>query len=534
MVIGEAGIGKSRLAFELRRLVSEEGALTRTCRCLPEYRNNALYPILKMLQDHWGISDIQDSKETHQRLKPILEPCDVPLEIALPILCSWLSLPLPDSMEPLQHSPERQKQIFLDVLEELIVTMSQNTPFLLIIEDLHWMDPTSLEFCERLVNQVMSHRILLVRTARPEFIVPWETPEGSLVNLQRLTPSATEQLIQEVAGNVPVEPKTLDYLVQRTDGVPLFVEELLRMLLEDKVLVLQNGQHVLESSFDVNLIPVTLKDLLSGALERLGISKETAQVAAAIGREFNYQLLVKSSFRGEADVQHDLDVILAAGLAYRQRRIQSESYIFKHALVRDAAYDSMFRPDRKQIHARIAETLEAHFPEVIQTTPGTVAQHHAGAEQFEQAIDYGTRATRNLLERSLNDEALVNVNQGMEWLKKLGASHPDKELVLNEMETQALIAQHGWAAVIVKERMERARELYNSLENSQPIDLFPTLWSLSLYNYAAVHREEMKQTTEELFTVAQISEDTGIHAATALMRALYFYSGGTIPSWLEH
>ncbi len=530
VLMGEAGIGKSRLVHELRRSVRDQGGLTRACRCLPEHRNNALYPVLQMLQYHWGLPDISDPDAAIQRLHQVLEPCETPMELALPILCSWLSLPAPTSIAPLQHSPERQKQIFLDVLEQLIVSMGEGQPFLLIVEDLHWIDPTSLEFLERLFPTAIRNRIFLVHTTRPEFHPPWEAPAISLIDLQRLSPTATENLIQKVAGDQPVDPSTLDYLVQRTDGVPLFVEELVRMLVEENVLVLQEGRHTLAPSFDPNSIPVTLKDLLSENLNRLGVSKETAQVAAAIGREFDYELLLKASIRNEAAVQTDLETIVSAGLAYRQRRVQGEGYIFKHALIRDAAYDSMLRPDREHAHARIAETIETHFPEVAQTAPGTVAQHHASAGQFERALDYETNATRQSLGRSLNDEAIVNVKQGMEWLQNLPSPLPQKELELNEMETQALMAQNGWAAVIVKEKLERARELYDSLENSQPMNLFPTLWSLSLYNYAGVHRQEMKQTTQELLSVSEASNDSGLYASASLMHSLSYYSAGDYPN----
>ncbi len=525
VVIGEAGIGKSRLIHELHRFVSDEGGLTRTCRCLPEHRNNALYPLLQMLQHHWGLSDINDSGESIQRLTEVLEPCETPIELALPILCSWLSLLLPESIKPLQHSPERQKQIFLEVLEELILSMGDGQPFLLIVEDLHWIDPTTLEFCERMIASAPHHRILLVHTARPEFSPPWQE-EVTLLNLQRLTPSATEQLIQRVAGDQPVAPKTLDYLVQRTDGVPLFAEELVRTLLEDEVLVLQEGQHTLAPSFDASSIPVTLKDLLSGSLSRLGISKETAQVASAIGREFDYAVLVKASLRGEADVQTDLEAIVAAGLAFRQRRVQSESYIFKHALIRDAAYDSMLRLDREQAHSRIAETLETYFPEMKETTPGTIAQHYGHARQFEQAIEYGTHATRHTLERSLHDETIEHANQGMEWLQQLETHQPKKELAFNNMLTQALMAKHGWANEIVKEKVELSRKLIDLSNIRQNISTVPVLWVLAHFNYVSNNRQGLKQAIDELEQASEKLQDSGLRAATAQMKGMDLSTGG--------
>ncbi len=284
LIIGEAGIGKSRLVHEIQRRLLDWGVMSRVCRCLPEYRNNALYPVLEMLKAHLGLGETSPPEEAIKGLKSALRNCNCRLDRSIPILCSWLYLPIGTKTAPIQYSLDRQNEILFTVLEQLILNMGNGEPFLLIFEDLHWADATSVELIERIIVAASGIAVFPILTARPEFSVSRQAEKQQLLKLSRLAPKDAKIMIQRITNDKPVQPSTLHLIAERTDSIPLFIEEFSRMLLDMNYLVEQNGVYNLEQRFNSATVPITLQGLLEERLEKLGPAKETAQIAAVIAR----------------------------------------------------------------------------------------------------------------------------------------------------------------------------------------------------------------------------------------------------------
>ncbi len=459
LIQGQAGIGKSKLIYECKKLVRDDGFKVREVRCLPEHENNALYPFLEMLKKHWEITDTTSGSAILTKFEEVLSDAGCDVQKTLPVFCSWMSVAINEKYEISVESPEEQKKILLNGLEKCILAIGQSTKFLLIIEDLHWIDPTSAEFMDRLIETLKHHGCLLMMTTRPGFEAKWKQTDYTEIELFSLSKEFIKSMIENVLGNKEVEEKAIEYIAERTDGIPLFIEELTHMLLEKNYLIEGEKVYTLEENIEEKSIPVTLQDLLNARLDNLGFSKETAQLAAAIGREFDYNLLVKSSLRDEAMVQGDLDLLMNADLIYRQRRVQGESYIFRHALIRDAAYDGMVQLNKKETHGRIANILENEFTARSNEQPYELAQHFAFALNFEKAVEYGSKLIERLIKTSINKDALEVKKNVLAWNSNI--ENPSKrienELIINDLTSPAYMAIWGYGsseAMVVNKRNE--------------------------------------------------------------------------------
>ncbi|WP_109438756.1 TOMM system kinase/cyclase fusion protein [Aquimarina sp. AU119] len=446
LIKGQAGIGKSKLIYETKKQIINEEFLVRECRCLPEYQNNALYPIFEMLKKDAEIHE--DITDSIPQLQKVLQKAGCDPAVAIPVLCSWFSIPLGDSYPTSDASPLEQKEILFNTLEKWILSIDTQQKFMLIVEDLHWIDPTSLEFLNILVTKNSTQNYFLLLTARPEFTTDWTEEQVTTIVLDILNKTYTESLIKDLIHQKPIETKALGYIVERSDGIPLFIEDLTSMLLEQDYLVLDNGTYQLAEKFDTSSVPVTLKGLLNTRLGRTGFAKETAQLAAAIGREFTYDLLVKASMHDEAMVQGNLNVLQEANLIYRQRRVHNEIYIFRHALIRDAAYESMVSQLKKEVHSRIAEAIENNFKEIIKENPFELARHQAEAGQYEKASKLGLEAVRKDIKNSANEEALSLHLVIKEWIDHIEdeSQKIETELVLNDLILPAQMAISGYGS----------------------------------------------------------------------------------------
>lgn len=528
LLIGEAGIGKSRLLHEMRHQVREEGASSRECRCQPEQKNNALFPFLEMIKRRCHLSESHVSTSAVERLEIELKKCTVPLEISMPILCSWMSFEMPKKYEPLPHSPNRQKNILLDILEQLILGNEDESPFLLVLEDFHWIDPTSEELLERLLQKISSSSVFIVITSRPTNFEKLDSTHVNHLLLDRLSLEQSQEMIQMVLDQHPVEPTVLRQIAERTDGIPLFVEELSSMLVDKGFLIVKDDQYVLNEDIDTNSIPITLKDLLNEKLEKLGMAEETIQIAAAIGKEFDYSLLVRVSLKDEASIQSDLERILASGLIVKQRRAGMANYIFRHALIRDAAYDGMIHAAQEFTHARIAESLARDFPDRGRAEPAFLAYHYSKAGQYENAIDYMVCAAESALHRALNDETVVHSEKALQWIAKIPDNlRPSIELKINGMLTQAMMGIYGWADSRVKEKADRSQQLLNHVpDDAQKV---PVLWSLGLFHHVASNRKEVRFLADELLRIAQQSGNRNFQVAALNLSGLAHYTDGEYP-----
>jgi class 3 adenylate cyclase len=446
LLSGEAGIGKSRLVHVLTESVVAKGAPRLTLRCSPYHTNSAFYPVIDHLQrlTQWHRAESPEAKLA--LLEQTLQSAGLPLAEAVPLLAALLSLPLLDQYPPLTLNPPRQKQKTQEALVAWLLAEAAQQPVLAVWEDLHWADPSTLELLGLILDQAPTTRLLMVLTCRPEFRLPW-APRSYVtpLTLSRLTRQQIEEMVLLVTGGKPLPAEVVQQIVAKTDGIPLFVEELVKMILEAGLVREEAGRYVLTGPLPPLAIPTTLQDAL---MARLASVKDVAQLGAVLGREFAYALLRAVAPLDEATLQHGLAQLVEAELLYQRGLLPQATYLFKHALVQDAAYQSLLRSTRQQYHQRIAQVSEAQFLETATTQPELLAHHYTEAGLTAQAIPYWQRAGQRAVERSANLEAVAHLTKGLEVLTTLPDTpeRAQQELVMQTTLGPALVAIKGQAS----------------------------------------------------------------------------------------
>src|SRR3990170_4139523 len=518
LLSGEAGIGKSRLVQVLKERLSGETHIRIESRCSPYYQNSALYPIIDHLQRL--LFRREDSHEEKlSKLEIILEQYGFSNEETVPLFATLLSLPLSDRYPTLNLSPQRQKQKTLEALLVWLLKEAEKQPVLRIVEDLHWVDPSTLDYLSLLVAQVPTAPVFTLFTFRPDFVPPWtRRAHLSHITLNRLTRKKIEVMVEMITESKSLPAEVVQQVVAKTDGIPLFVEELTKMVLESGLLnVLVLGRLPPLS------IPTSLQDSLMARLDRLGTVKEVAQLGATLGREFTYEILQAVSPLDEKTLQAELGKLVEAELLY-QRGLPPESrYFFKHALIQDAAYQSLLKSKRQQYHRKIAQILEERFPETVETEPELLAHHYTEAGLRGEAIAYWHRAGERARQRSANVEAIGHLTKGLELLKTLPDTpeRTQQELDLQTTLGPALVATKGYAAPEVEKAYTRARELCQNIGETP--QLFPVLWGLWNFYLGRAECKTARELAEHLLTLAQSVQDPALllEAHDALGQTLY-------------
>jgi class 3 adenylate cyclase len=411
LLSGEAGIGKSRLsAALLERLASELHTRIRNF-CSPQHTDSAFYPIIGQMERAAELGRDDEPRAKLDKLDALLAQSSTsPQDAAL--FAEMLSLPN-DGRYPAQDlTAQQRRQRTLDALVLQISALSRENPVLMIFEDAHWADPTSLELFGRIVDKIPTRRVLLIMTFRPEFEPPWVgRPHVSAVNLNRLGEREIASMIDGVTGNKPLPANIRLDIIERTDGIPLFVEEMTKAVLEaGSSEALRTASAVPPSSLTV---PASLHASLMARLDRLGSAKEVSQIGAVIGREFSHPLLAAVARKSEIELQLALDRLMAGGLLFRQGVPPFATYLFKHALVQDAAYGTLLREPRRALHARIAETLESQFAEIVENQPELLACHCTEAGLIEKAAGLWGKAGQRSLARSALIEAVAQLTRAL-------------------------------------------------------------------------------------------------------------------------
>ena len=421
VLMGDPGIGKSRLVQSLKDHVAHEVHVRWECRSLPYYQHTALYPVTELLQRilQWQPDETPDEKVA--KLEQTLRQYRLPLHESVPLFASLLSLPLPDHRyPPLTLTPQRQRQKTLETLVTMLLEHAEQRPVLFIVEDLHWTDPSTLALLDLLIDHTPTAALLTVLTCRPTFQPPWgHRSYLTEVTVNRLAQPQIARMTSHVADGKLLPTQVLHHIVDKTDGVPLFVEEITKAILESSDLTEIDGRYELLGSLATVAIPATLQDSLMARLDRLGTAKGIAQYAAVIGRQFAYALLHAVAHVDEGLLQHELGKLVEAEIVHRRGIPPHTTYSFKHALIQEAAYQSLLRSTRQQYHQRIAQMLEARFPALVETQPELVAQHYTAANCAEQAVVYWTQAGQHASDRSAHLEAISHVTTGIEVLKTL-------------------------------------------------------------------------------------------------------------------
>jgi predicted ATPase len=407
-ISGEAGIGKSALVEGLRAQVRAEGLPHIAYRCSPYHTTSALYPMITHIEHLLQFAPDDPPATKLAKLEAGLRPYGLPLAEVVPLLAGLLSVHLPtERYAPLTLTPQQQKQQTLDALVAWLAAEAERQPVLVAWEDLHWADPTTLEVLGLVIEQAPTVPMQHVLTYRPEFNPPW--PQRSHITplvLNRLERPQVKALITQRARGKALPDEVVQHIVAKTDGVPLYVEELTKMLLTSTLLREEADQYVLTGPLRTVAIPDTLQDALMARLDQLTTAKEVAQLGAVLGREFTYELLQAIAPQDEDTLQAGLAQLVGAELLYQRGRPPRARYIFKHALIQDAAYASLLKSTRQYIHQQIAQALEAWFPALVETQPELVAQHYTAAGCHEQAVVYWQRAGEHASERSAHLEAI--------------------------------------------------------------------------------------------------------------------------------
>jgi predicted ATPase len=528
LLTGDAGIGKSRLVQVLKDQVAAEPHTRWECRSAEYSQNTALFPLVDLFQRllRFQAEDTPDAK--FGKLEQMLSQYRLPLEESVQLFAPLLSLPLPeDTYTPLQLSPQRQRQKVLETLVAILQELAKHHPVLFILEDLHWTDPTTLEFMNLLIDQTPTASILVLLTCRPYFQPAWHHRSYvSEITVNRLTHAQVEQIVNRMTDGKTLPKEVLAQIVEKTDGVPLFVEELTKAILESGQLKETDGHYELAGSLQALVIPATLQDSLMARLDRLVTAKGVAQLGATIGRQFSYALLQAVAQLDEVMLQHELGRLVEVEIVYQRGMPPQTTYLFKHALIQNAAYESLLKSTRQHYHQRIAQVLEAQFPETAEAEPELLAHHCTEAGLITQAIGYWYKAGQKASERSAHVEAIAHLRQGLALLQTLPET---RERVQREVDMlialgASLRATKSGAAPEVEQTYTRARQLCQPLDN--PHQLFPILRGLWQYYNGRAQYQTAHALGEQLLTLAQQAHDSiMVVVAYRVLGATLFYMG---------
>ncbi|TCU41461.1 AAA family ATPase [Rhizobium azibense] len=463
LLSGEPGIGKSRIVLALREALAKEPVTVLNHFCSPYHMDSALFPVIGQLERAAGFARDDGPEEKLCKLETLLSSNSACFdEDATALMAAMLSLPVESRHAALDLTPERQKQLTLEVLLRQFEAVCGQQPVLAVYEDVHWIDPSTMELLDLLVERVQGLRVLTVVTFRPEFTPPWTGhAHVTSFSLSRLVRGDVAMIVGRVVGGKALPPDVLAQITSKTDGIPLFVEELTRTVLESGLLR-DRGDHLELIGVAASLaIPSTLQDSLMARLDRLAPAKELAQIGACIGREFDHDLLAAVSPLQEPTFSEALSRLVGSDLVFRRGQPPNATYTFKHALIQDVAYATLLRSRRVELHARIAAALEAQFPAVVERQPELLARHLTEAGIHDRAADWWLRAGQLARQRSANKEAIGHLTKALAILRD---APPSEARERQELEIQValgppLIATEGFGAPQVETAYARAEEL---------------------------------------------------------------------------
>jgi tetratricopeptide (TPR) repeat protein len=529
---GEPGIGKSRLVQAFHERLAAEPHVRIAWRCAPDAQQSPLQPVLahlhRLLRWHPGASP----ETTLRTLEARLAAAGLALPAVVPLVAALLALPLPTRYPPLTLTPQRQRHQTLEALLAWLLAETTREPVLFIVEDLHWSDPSTLEFLTLLLDQGPTARLLTLLTCRPEFAVPWGfRAHCTPLTLPRLPQAEVTEMIGRVAGGTVVPPEVVVQIAVKTDGVPLFIEELTKMVLESGLLHEGEGRRALPGPLPSLAIPATLHDSLMARLDRLGPVKMVAQLGATIGRTFAYALLRAVADLDEATLQQALRRLVEAELVYQRGILPQATYTFKHALIQDAAYHALLRSTRQQFHQRIAQVVEAQCAETRETQPELLAHHYTEAGLAAPAVEYWQRAGERSNVRSAYVEAAAHLTKGLEVLQTLPdtPTHARTELDIQLALGQVLRVLKGNSAPEVGHTWTRAHELCQQVGDTP--QLAAVLGGLCTFYRTQGEIQRACELGEQLLTLAQrLHDPERLAFAHWVLGDTLFYLGEFVPA----
>ena len=491
LICGEPGIGKSQLAAALRERLEGEELTRLRYFTSPHHQDSALYPFIAQLERAALFKRDDLPVKKVDKLEALLAPASPPAE-DVGLITELLSLPSRYSLPP--STPQRRREKTFEALLRQLEALARRKSVLMVFEDLHWIDPSSRELLDRAIERIASLPVLLLATFRPEFTPPWSgLPWVTALTLDRLDRHTGAAMVEGIAGKAEISSEAAADIVERADGIPLFVEELTKAVLEAGGRAEDIEKTVAGALAPSATVPAALHAPLLARLDRLGQTpKEIAQVAGAIGREFSYELLAPVAERGEGELLDALGRLADAGLVFARGAPPYATFLFKHALVRDAAYGSLLRRRREELHTRIAAVLQADFTDRVAVEPELLARHLTEAGLFEKAVAYWQRAGEKAIERSANLEAIAHLKRGLEVIGRLPESRErDEQELLLQAAFMGPFSAKGYATAELERAASRAIALGEQIEAGSPAQV-QALWARSWLAAAHVHRGDLR------------------------------------------
>jgi class 3 adenylate cyclase/tetratricopeptide (TPR) repeat protein len=513
LISGEAGIGKSRLAATITERVAREPHTQFRYQCSLYHANSTLRPVIEQLERSAEFKSDDSSSVRLDKLEAFLAKGSSQVEAVAPLFAELLSIPFGDRYPPLAFTPAQQRRRTLAALLDQFESLARGQPILLLFEDAHWADATSLELLDLIVERARQLPIFALVTSRPEFEPPWVgLANVGTLTLGRLDRRYIESIATHMSGGRTLPAEVMKHIVAKTDGNPLFVEELSRAILEAGILVEHAGGYRLDGPLPPLAIPATLQDSLMARLDRLVSVKEIAQIGAAIGREFSYPWIRAVVARDETALKHALAELEQAELVYRSGVAPEAVYSFKHALVRDAAYESMLKSRRQQLHGQIARALESGFPDLAKSGPEILAHHFTEAGFVEPATNYWLKAGILAISRSANAEAVKHLRRGIELVPDLEDS---PERIRTELDFYlalgpAVAATEGDAARETSRVFAHARDLLG--DGGTPTEQMTVLWGNYLAHSMRAEHVAATEVARQCLTLASEQEHVGMSA----------------------
>ena len=535
LIIGEPGIGKTRLLRVFEEQIKDEPHTWMVCRCISYYQNSAFYPIINLINSQLKFGKHEIIGEKIKKLEEALANYDFDLNETVPVIASLLSIPISKPYHAVSLTPQKQKEKTIQILLNWLIKTAHRNPLLFVIEDAHLVDSSTLEHLTLLMAKIDEAQILIILTFHPRFHPPInENSRLTEIYLDRLARQQIEHMVKEVTGGKILPAEVIDLLLKKTDGVPLFVEELTKMLIESGFLIEGEKEYKLNGSLPKTAIPDTLQDTLMARLDRLGAVKEVVQFAAIIGREFSYDLIHAVVPLDENKLKSELRGLVEADILDLQDDPQQVRYIFKQALIQDAAYNSLLKSKRQEQHRKIAEIIGKQFKDFANTHPQIVAHHYTEAGNFDRAIEYHLKSGRLLVQQSAHREAIGQLRKGLKLLEHIDDEKKRNQLDLDIQITLGipLLATKGYGAEEVGNVYERARELSQKVGDIPQI--FPAL--VGQYRFYLIRGDITRafDISELLLSWAKTSRDSHLLLEANRSIGVTLFHMGEVATGLEH
>jgi class 3 adenylate cyclase/predicted ATPase len=508
-IVSEAGVGKSRLLYEFRKAVSNENVTFQEGKCLSYSRGVAYHPVIDIVKSNFDIMAGDSDVEIRAKLKRGLNILDADEASTLPYLLELLSVK-DSGVDPIALSPEARKDRIIKAIIRITIKASQIRPLILATEDLHWIDSSSEDYLKDLLDSISGAKVFLIFTYRPEFVHTWGAKSyHSQVNLNKLSNRESLAMVAYLLGTEEIDRELEELILEKTEGVPFFIEEFIKSLQDLKVIKRKDSKYYLAKDIKDLMIPSAIQDVIMARVDSLPeAAKGVLQTGSVAGREFSHDLIEKVMGLSETELLSHLSVIKDSELLYERGIYPQSTYIFKHALIQDATYQSLLKSTLQKHHRKIAQVLEKYFADTMETQPELLAHHYTEAGLNEQAVGYWHQAGKRATQRSANVEAINHLTKGLEVLMTL----PDTlERARQELDMQttlgpALMAVKGFASLDTERAYARARELCQQVGETP--QLFPALHGLWLFYMFRAELQTTHELAEQLFSLAQRAQDT--------------------------